>query len=411
MNSPLPTSTSESRVCLARQPILNLNESIIAYEMLFRQINATEANVIDGTAATADVIINLFNNIGLNNVIGNKKAFINFDQYLIQNDVINILPSDRVVLEVLEDITVDSSLFSQLKSLVNSGYTLAIDDFIDNESTQQLFNIVEIMKIDISDYSEEQLAEYAKLGKQHNLKLLAERVETREEFQLCKALGFELYQGYFFAKPEYIEQHSIPSSKMSIICILNDIMADKPIDDIQQQITLDMSLSYKLLRYINSAGLRRDSEISNIQDAVQLIGIKPLYRWLSLFLFANDSNTNNDSNSSLFVTALTRGFFLEYIATHTNKNNIANDLFILGLFSYLDTLLQMPFTTILEEISIHDNIKNALLTKTGPYNEYYQLALSNDAGNITPNIASMGINETLITDANIYAMQSANTLL
>ena len=193
-------TSSESRICLARQPILNLEESIIAYEMLFRQINATEANVIDGTSATADVIMNLFNNIGLSNVIGDKKAFINFDEYLIQNELVNILPKDDVVIEILENVIVNDDLFRRLSSLASAGYTLAIDDFIDNESTQQLLRIVEIMKIDISDYNKEQLIQYSKMGEQHNLTLLAERVETKEEFEMCKALGFELYQGYFFCK-------------------------------------------------------------------------------------------------------------------------------------------------------------------------------------------------------------------
>jgi len=403
-------STSETKVCLARQPILNLSESIIAYEMLFRQINATEANVIDGTAATADVIMNLFNNIGLSKVIGNKKAFINFDKYFIQNDIINILPKDRVVLEILEDVIVDKELFKQLQTLVNSGYSLAIDDFIDNESTQQLFKLVDIMKIDITDYTKKQLIDYSKLGKQHNLKLLAERVETREEFIFCKELGFELFQGYFFAKPEYIEKQAIPSNKMSIITILNDIMADKPNDSIEKQITQDVSLSYKLLRYLNSAGLRRDSEINNIQDAIKLIGIKPLYRWLSLFLFTNDNNCNDESLNSLFTTALTRGFFLEYIANKTDKK-ISNDLFILGIFSYLDTLLNMPFSEILSEIYIHDNIKNALLSQSGPYQDYYELALLNDTNEIPSNLKSLKINLDIITDANVYAMQSTNNLL
>ncbi len=407
----MPDTSPESRVCLARQPILDLSESIIAYEMLFRQINATDANVIDGTAATADVIMNLFNNMGLSSVIGNKKAFINFNEYFIQNDIINILPKDRVVLEVLEDVTVDENLFTQLKSLVQAGFTLAIDDFIDNESTQKLFELVKIMKIDISDYSREQLLEYAKLGQQHKLTLLAERVETKEEFLMCKEMGFELYQGYFFAKPEYIEQQAIPSNKIAIINILNDIMANKDIADIERKISQDVSISYKLLRYINSAGLRRDTEIESIRAVIQLLGVKPLYRWLSLFLFTNDDNDNNASG--LFVTALTRAFFLEYIAKQTNQK-IANDLFILGIFSYLDTLLKMPFSEALKDISIPENIKAALLEQSGPYNSYYQLSLLVDTANyseLASILNSLKLTENQVTDAHLYAMQTANNLL
>lgn len=402
----------ETKICLARQPILDLNETIVAYEMLFRQINATDANVIDGTSATADVIMNVFNNIGLSNVIGNKKAFINFNEHFLQNDVINILPKDRVVLEILESVVVDAKLFTQLKSLVASGYTLAIDDFIDNESTRQLFDIVEIMKIDISDYSKEQLIEYSKLGKQHNLTLLAERVETKEEFAMCKELGFHLYQGYFFAKPEYIEHQAIPSNKMAIMTILNDIMADKPISDIEKQIIQDVSVSYKLLRYINSAGLRRDTEIKSIQDVIRLIGIKPLYRWLSLFLFTNDNKNDTNSIASLFTTALMRAFFLEHIAIHTNKK-IINDLFILGIFSYLDTLLSMPFSEILEDISIGENISTALLSQSGPYNDYYQLALlidTTDDIKLAISLKNLNLSEKDITEATLYAMQSTINL-
>lgn len=409
----MPNTSNESKICLARQPILNLDQSIIAYEMLFRQINATEANVIDGTSATADVIMNLFNNIGLSNVIGDKKAFINFDEYLIQNDVINILPKDRVVIEILENVIMNDELFKSLSSLASAGYTLAIDDFIDNESTQQLFKIVEIMKIDISDYNNKQLIEYSKLGKQHNLTLLAERVETKEEFEMCKALGFELYQGYFFAKPEYIEHQAIPSSKMNIMNILNNIMAEHSIDDIEKSITQDVSISYKLLRYINSAGLQRDIKINSIQDAVKLIGVKPLYRWLSLFLFTNDANDDSDKANSLLSTALIRAFSLEYIAKIKNKA-IANDLFLLGVFSFLDTLLSMPFSDILKDISISDDIKNALLHNTGPYSNYYHLALLLDSENIEQlgnTLNTLNLSEKNITDASIYAMQSTNNIL
>lgn len=410
MTDTLSDQPQDSRICLARQPILNLKQNIIAYEMLFRQINATDAHFIDGTSATADVIVNLFNNIGLNNVIGNKKAFINFNQYLIQNDIVNILPKDRVVLEILEDVEVNAELFTRLEALAKSGYTLAIDDFIDNESTQRLFNIVDIMKIDITDYPAEKLAEYVKLGKQHKLTLLAERVETREEFLFCKSIGFELFQGYFFAKPEYIEKQSIPSNKISIMSILNDITAEKPIEDISKKITLDVSLNYKLLHYINSAGLRREAEISNIQDAIQLIGIKPLYRWLAVFMYTNDSNCSTESNTSLFLTALTRGFFLEYIAKHIDKS-IADELFILGIFSYLDTLLKMSFSEILDEIHISENIKRALVSNSGPYQKYYQLALSNDSYNEIYTKDFSEINRNIFIDANLYAMQSANNLL
>lgn len=409
----MTNSPPESKICLARQPILNLDESIVAYEMLFRQLNSTEANVIDGTAATADVIMNVFNNIGLSNVIGDRKAFINFDQYLIQSDLINILPKDRVVIEVLEDVTVNEDLFNHLKSLVSAGYTLAIDDFIDNDSTQQLFNLVEIMKIDISDYNEEQLKKYAMLGKQHNLTLLAERVETKQEFEMCKALGFELYQGYFFAKPEYIEKKAIPSNKLAIMEILNDITSDNSIDEIQRKINQDVSISYKLLRYINSAGLHRDVEICSIQDAISLIGIKPLYRWLTLFLFTNDSKEDNNKTSSLFSTALTRAFFLEYIAQQTHKK-IANNLFILGMFSYLDTLLSMPFSEILEEISISPEIKDALINNTGPYKDYYQLALLINTDNfneLNNTVMALSLSDNAITEATLYAMQKTNNLM
>lgn len=407
------SNKSESRICLARQPILDLNEAIIAYEMLFRQLNASDADVIDGTAATADVIMNLFNNIGLNNVIGEKKAFINFDQYLIQNDIVHILPKDRVVLEILENVIVDDDLFTLLKSLVAAGFTLAIDDFIDNESTKKLFEVVKIMKIDISDYSIDKLIEYVKLGKQYNLTLLAERVETREEFRICKDIGFELFQGYFFAKPEYIEHQVIPSNKMSIMAILNDIMTEKPIDDIQKKILQDVSLSYKLLRYINSAGLHRDIEINNIQDTIRLIGVKPLYRWLSLFLFINEDNNDSNSTTSLFTTALTRAFFLENIAIQTNKE-ISNDLFILGIFSFLETLLSMPFKDILKDIYIGDDIKNALLNHSGPYNDYYQLALINespDNNKVKKILSILHLEEKNILDANLYAIQSSNNIL
>ncbi len=408
----------ENEVCLARQPILNKNNEIIAYELLFRDCRLhTSAQFPNATEATATVLINLFNNMGFEQVLGDKLAFINLDTYLLQNDILELLPPQNVVLEILETVKVTPGLIHYVKKLTQKGYVFALDDFIYSEDFQPLLSLCSIMKIDITQLDRTQLAKHVALGKRYNMQLLAERVETQEEVETCKALGFDYFQGYFFAKPLTLSQKNIPQNKLPLLNAMQLLMsddADNKMKELEEIVSHDVGLSYKLLKFLNSPifGTRK---IQSIKEALVFLGNKQLYRWLSLLLF---SNSNGDpASQSLLSTALIRATFLEELAKIKCPKE-GNNLYLLGLFSYLEALLNIPIAQILDKMLVPHEIEEALLSQSGKYQPYLQLVLLLENSQseqipitITKLLDLLGLSINDINQAQLQAMQVANTLL
>ena len=368
------------KVCVARQPILDGQCNVVAYELLFRQINEDVANVADATHATLSVINNAFTNIGIESVLGNKKAFINFDAKTLQGDIFDFLPAGIIVLEILESVEVNDDLLERLKALKAHGYSIALDDFVYDSSREPLLEIADIVKLDVSLLDAQALAWHVQLVESHAKQLLAEKVETHEQFELCKSLGCSLFQGFFFAKPMKLIQADIPASTLRILDIMNNIMADAEITFLERAVSHDLSLTYKLLRFVNSAGLSCGRELRTVKQALSMLGRNQLYRWLSLILFTSSGEDLNQTNA-LLNAALYRGRLLEIFSEYTKMQN-PNELFILGAFSYLEALLNREFSLIMKDMLIPAPIKQALIDQDGPYWPYLHLALTIDGANI-----------------------------
>jgi len=260
---------------IGRQPILNSTGQTIAYELLFRtsEKNACDP-VANGDSATSQVLINAVQELGLNKIVGKKLAFVNLTNlFLEQPEMVAMLPQDRVVLEVLETITVNDSVISGINSLKTSGYTIALDDYQEGGPLAAIKPMADLLKYDISQYSLDELCSIAEQHDNPNVTLLAERVETQQQFRVLKAAGFDLFQGYYFARPEVLSGRKIPSSKgtlLHLLARLND--SNITLEEISNLLSHEVSLSIRALKYVNSPMNGLLQEVTSVNQAAILLG-------------------------------------------------------------------------------------------------------------------------------------------
>jgi len=347
-------------VLLARQPIFDRKLNTYAYELLFRpnMIDA-DAKQVDCDQATSMVMLNAFTEIGIQNLVGQHKAFINFTRNLILNPP--PFTYKEIVIEVLEDIKPDKEIIESLTRLRKSGYLIALDDFIYHESLLPLVDLAHIIKVDVLALSAEQLAEHINLLKQQDVLLLAEKVETQEMQQYCMELGFDYFQGYFLSKPKNIKGRKIPANKLVIMQLLADLQ--KPdISSEQLHLTLskDPGLSFKMLRLINSAAYRRPNKIESLYRAIILIGLNNIKRLASLLALSN----LDDKPSALHEETMIRAKMCEFLGKRVFSKDV--DLFFtVGMFSMLEAFFDAPMEELLESISLTSQMNDALLHREG----------------------------------------------
>jgi EAL and modified HD-GYP domain-containing signal transduction protein len=360
---------------LARQPILCSSQSLVAYELLFRRASNGPANVVDDLSATASVIAHA-SELGIDNVIGNALGFFNVDAAVLMCDFVNFLPSDKVVLEILETVEVTPELVGRVAELQKQGFTFALDDVISqSEDLQPLLPLVKIIKIDISGMAKAEIAALAHHFKQQKKMLLAEKVETIEQFQDCMELGFDYFQGYYFARPVILSGKKLAPSQLVIMNLLTLISADAENNHIEQNIKKDASLVLTLLRLVNTPGLGVTHRIDSLGQALTVLGRRQLQRWLQIILYAEHSKGNH-FNSPLLQLATTRGKLLELIAEklHPHNRAMADTAFTVGIMSLMDTLFSQSMSEILGQVSVVDEVSEALLHRNGFYGDALKLA-------------------------------------
>jgi len=361
---------------LARQPIYDKDLHVYAYELLYRAAPEENAPAGLGDEATSEVITNTLTEIGLHQLVGEKLAFINFTR----NFIVAPLPvpfSDRkIVIEILEDIYGDEEVITGVKRLIEQGHIIALDDFIYSEIMHPLLDIANIVKLDILSLSKTELIEHVAELKRYNVRLLAEKIETEEDYQRCCELGFELFQGYFFCRPRLYAQQRMSTNKMLILQLLvelNDPEAD--VNTLVDIISQDVSLSYKLLRYINSAFFGLSTTIESIRSAVVYLGLKTIKELATLLTLSSV----DDKPHELFIIAMTRAKMCETLASELGQSN-KESFFLVGLFSVLDGLLDTEMSEILTSLSLSDDINNALLTNEGILGQTLQSVIAYERG-------------------------------
>ncbi|QBZ82088.1 diguanylate phosphodiesterase [Hydrogenovibrio crunogenus] len=347
-------------IYIGRQPIFDHSAEVWAYELLFRSGDGqNSAQILGGDHATAQVMLNLFGDMGLKNVVGDHKAFINFTEGLLLSENQPFFPHNQVVIEVLEDVKVSEEMIESLKKLRKSGYKIALDDYIFNPELAEFEACADYIKVDILDVGPKKLQEHVGRLKDQGIKLLAEKVETREQFEFCKKIGFDLFQGYFFAKPQILKGHSLPSNKLAIIQLLSHVY-DPEIDMtvLSATISQDVALSQKLLKFVSAVDSR--FQLSSIHDAVMRFGLKRLQSWASMLVLSKA----DDKPMELFKTSLIRAKFCELVGAQVGDHS-KDSYFTVGLFSTLDALMDKSLQELLAELNFDDIIKQALLEQSG----------------------------------------------
>ncbi|MBI1194792.1 MAG: EAL domain-containing protein [Gammaproteobacteria bacterium] len=345
---------------LGRQPIFNTELEVTGYELLYRSQDVDAR--VNGDQATSQVLLNSFWEMGLEKIVGKHAAFVNLTRRFILNESLIPPPNGQLVLEILEDIEVDDELLTAVGNLKSKGYTIALDDFIYHPKLQPLVRMADIIKIDILALSHQEIDEHLFTLRKFPLKLLAEKVETPEEFDWCKSRGFDYYQGYFLCKPRLIKGRRMPTNRVNTLRLMAELQKpDLDVKQLEKLITQDVTISYRLLHYINSAAFAA-RDIESIHHAIVYLGKQEICKWASLALLAGI----DDKPAALTMTALVRARMCELLAETMPELNHSTAMMI-GLFSTLDAMLDAPLEDILADIPLAEGVRNALLRHEGPY--------------------------------------------
>jgi len=362
---------------IARQPIFNAQLEVYGYELLFRlNSRSTQFGGVSSQGATAMVITGLFES-GLENLIEDKIAFINFDEIFIHSEAVELIKPDRMIVEMLENIEVSSNLMARLADIKAMGYSIALDDFAQTYQTYPLTPLADIIKYDLLVTPLDTIAADIPAGLAQGKILLAEKVETQEEFLKAKALGFSLFQGYFFSKPRIAgRSFRATPSQIQYLQLMSEINADEPsFERLTELIEQDVTLTYRLLRL---ASFRAGSElISSIKFALSYIGLREFERWISILMIHEASK---DKPAELIKISLIRTRFAESLAKQAGLSEQEHDAALMGLFSVLDAILDQPMAVVLAGIALPQAILDALITGQGSLLPIYQLILAYEKG-------------------------------
>lgn len=358
-------SEEQRQVHIGRQPILNRLKKIFGYELLFRSGSTNGANVTDNVRATASVMVNALNNIGINRLIGDKMGFINVDDKVLESGIIELLPNRSIILELLETVRIDDSVVDLCKKTRGIGYHFALDDLVAYDSSiENMLNIASYVKVDLMGTDMEALPDLVKKLKRHNLKLLAEKVETQEDFQTCFDLGFDYFQGYFFAKPALISGKSISPAQIVLLELSRLLAREEEFFVIEGLFRQNPELNIKLLQFMNSASFYTPQKITSIGQSITLLGYRNLQKWVTLLLFAGEGYDTR--SAPLFERAVIRGRIMELLMKRiANETGAADKAFITGVLSLIDALFQVPLDNILKDFNLSEEIQEALLHRDG----------------------------------------------
>ncbi len=394
-----------SDIFIGRQPIYDRKLGVYAYELLFRTADMNRAAITDGDKATSDVIINTFLEIGLDNIVSNRLAFINLTRSFFVNEHSISLPKDRVVLELLEDIEADDEVVAGVKRLTDQGYTIALDDFIYHESLKPLVQLANIIKIDIMALDRDEVRDHVQALRKHPLRLVAEKVETQEEFDYCMELGFDYFQGYFFAQPKVIRGQRLPNNRLAILKLLSRLQdPDISPQQLEDLIAQDVAFSYRILRYVNSASFALPRTIESIQQAVVILGLKSIKSWTTLLAMSQVDN----KPAELVITAMVRAKMAEELAK-AQKADRPDSFFTVGLFSALDALMDNSMEEILTQLPLADHISDALLHRQGIHGEVLSCVLAYERGQ-WEQIKPTRLSRSQIRDCYLTAVQWAGEI-
>jgi EAL and modified HD-GYP domain-containing signal transduction protein len=348
----------------ARQPILDTEKALFGYELLFRSSMENVFPNVDEEKATSKMIEGLCLDLGLDRIASGKLAFINFTKDAIVAGHPTLLPAKLVVIEILESVQPCNKIYTRVKQLHAKGYILALDDFIHSSDWERFYPLCQIIKIDCLNITEAQLVDVVSIIKRHpHIRLLAEKVENIEAFEQYKALGFTLFQGYFFSKPEVIKSVSLSSSQSLLSTLLNEVSKLEPnLNTVVNLLELDPGLAFKLLRYTQSPYFQRRTKIESIKQAVIMLGKSELERFITLMFAATFGEAKPNE---LIKLSLRRAKFCEIFAQRTAHKDKLSTAFLVGMLSLIDAMLDTTLAAVISQLPLSLDIKVALVRQQG----------------------------------------------
>ena len=411
------TTLSTDDFFLARQPILGRNQRLVAFELLFRSADSPEANVVDHAAATAAVIAHA-SQLGMQRVVGGRLAFVNVDEIVLMSDFVRFLPHDKVIFEILETVKATPEVVARVIELRSFGFKFALDDVIAaSDDVLAFLDYVDFIKIDIQATPRAKLAGLVAEFKFPGKKLLAEKVETVDEYDMCMELGFEYFQGYYFARPAILSGKKIAPSELVILNLLQLINSDADNSEIETAVKRDALLSLNLLRLVNTpaAGARR--HINTLAEALTLLGRDQFQRWLQILLYATPGATV-EFNSPLLQMATTRGKLMELMTRkmpQSQRGGGAEASFSVGIMSLMDALFSMSMYDVLETVVVAPEVREALLERAGVLGEMLKVIelLENPkrGSQLGKSLKSLGLTVKEVREIEIEAFSWVNELV
>ena len=369
---------ASTELFLGRQPIMDASGNLVAFELLFRSGHANGAVIDDDVAATATVINHVFSELGVDAVLGGYAGFINLSAGLILSDVIELLPSDRVVLELLETVQITPAVLSRLRELRARGFQIALDDYAGNETLYaDTLDLVDIVKVDVQGMSAPELETVTGRLKRWPVRLLAEKVDAKDQVQHCAELGYELFQGYYFARPSVITGRRLSHAHGAIMRLTGLVAQDAESAQIEQVFKENPDLSINLLRLVNSAAMGTRRRVHSLQDAIILLGRNQLQRWLQLMMFSAEGGSKGRFPSPLLLIAATRGRLMELLfdaAFGRNRGRGGDEAFLAGITSLMGALLGMSLEEVFKGLPVPDSVRLAVLERSGAVGRLLSLA-------------------------------------
>ncbi len=360
-------SDSSNEIFIGRQPILDRSQQLVAYELLFRRSHQrNSARVYDDLAATASVIMHAFADLGIEAALGPYKGFINCDEALLLSDLLEALPPDKIVIEVLETVDATPAIIERCSELKARGFTIALDDFIKVEAKfKPLLDLVEIVKVDALALAESDFSTVTKSLQKWPLKLLAEKVDSRKQALICHDLGYSLFQGYYFAKPSIVAGKKLGRSKLALVRLLGLVLDDAETAELEKVLKQEPGLTMNLIRLTNSAAAGMRTKVTSLRHAVTLLGRRQLQRWLQLLMYSDPDGSGNAS--PLMQLAATRGKLMELLAAKIKPGDqqSGDKAFMSGIMSLMPALMSVPMEEILSSLNLGNDVHEALASRCG----------------------------------------------
>ena len=348
-------------VFVGRLPICKQKADVFGYQLLCRQNDYVQALIENEDRPAAAAVVKSLVDSGLNKLAGHDLAFVTITRNFLLSDLCSSLPKDRVVLEISGDTVVDGPVLNSVAKLSSQGYAIALDNFVDVDQIRPIAEFADYAKIDIRAENYEAAVRQFMSLRQFKVKRLAVNVESREDYEFCRKLGFDYYQGFFFCKPEVATHKKIPFNRLSTLHLLAKLQNPNiSARDLEEAVAQNLAITYKVLRYLNSTALSLPRKIESIRHAVLLVGMDLLKNWASLAML----ESIEDKPRELMVTAMVRAYMCQQLGTALRQKNV-DQFFTVGLLSVLDALLDRPMREALRVLPLADSVKDALLEHNG----------------------------------------------